>query len=165
MMQIIRSKKKIINYVIFFINILFAGFYVWALFPVTQYFLQEKELNEIGMQTYVKQKPFTILVDKTEPEISKFLLALDGTSILFCYDARSDLIEAKICVGAQNGVSVSFTKGLNPEIRRVTLTNKNKYMIDEGGDGVYDQQFRFGTSCARLSGSGSGNRLADSAMY
>ena len=144
------KKTMIIHRVILVINIvMFVVVLVFCVIPSFRHYLANAHKSaDIGMKPYLKRKPFTLLVDQNFPGTCSFILGADGIPIIFKYQPEGDSATAKICVGLNAEVAISFTDFKNPSIRQVMLINNGTVYQDVGGDGTYDKTFSLSGNAA-----------------
>lgn len=119
--------------------VLASFLFLWIIPSVRLYLSDKHDSAEIGMKPYLKRKPFTLLVDQEFPATSSFMLGVEGIPVVFKYQPDDDLVTAKICVGLNDEVAISFSDFKSPSIRQVTLINNGTVYQDVGGNGTYDK--------------------------
>ena len=99
------------------------------------------------MKPYLKESHSPCLWIRTFPAPAHLFWAL-MVFPLFKYQSEGDSATAKICVGLNAEVAISFTDFKNPSIRQVMLINNGTVYQDVGGDGTYDKTFSLSGNAA-----------------
>jgi hypothetical protein len=123
------------------VNVVACGIILllWIVPSFELYLSDIRRSGEIGMKPYMRRKPFTLLVDQKFPANASFTLGVDGIPVVYMFKKNDDSVTAKICVGLDAEVAITFSDPMNPKIHAATLINKGKVFQDIGADGTYDQ--------------------------
>ena len=116
---------------------------LWIIPSVRMYTDNESKASAINMKPFMRRDPFTILVDSEFPGNQSFCVGSANLPIFFSFKQEEEKFLAKVCVGTDTDVSISFTGKHSPKIDSVSMFHNGTFFYDYNLDGLYDEKLEF----------------------